>query len=107
VVGKRGWANAAAYCASKFGLTGFTQALAAEGKAHGIHACILYPGSMATHWGTWSATEHQDKPTQALPVAKALPPAEVAALIVWIATAPVELVLNEVIISPLEEERWP
>ena len=28
VAGKKGWANASAYCASKFGLTGFTQALA-------------------------------------------------------------------------------
>src|SRR5262249_39684100 len=51
VAGKRGWANAAAYCASKFGLTGFTQALAAEGKPHGIRACIVYPGGMATQWG--------------------------------------------------------
>jgi NADP-dependent 3-hydroxy acid dehydrogenase YdfG len=40
-------------------------------------------------------------------VTKALPPAEVASLIVWIAAAPAELVLNEVIISPLEEEGWP
>jgi 3-oxoacyl-[acyl-carrier protein] reductase len=30
VAGKKGWANASAYCASKFGLTGFTQALADE-----------------------------------------------------------------------------
>jgi len=36
------------------------------------------------------------------PVTKALPPAEVASLVVWIATAPPELVLNEAIISPLE-----
>ena len=34
VAGKKGWANASAYCASKFGLTGFTQALADEGKEH-------------------------------------------------------------------------
>jgi NAD(P)-dependent dehydrogenase (short-subunit alcohol dehydrogenase family) len=62
VAGKRGWANAAAYCASKFGLTGFTQALAAEGKPHGIRACTVYPGAMATSWGIWStaaATESQ------------------------------------------------
>jgi len=41
VVGLRGSANAAAYCASKFALTGFTQALAAEGKPCGIRACVL------------------------------------------------------------------
>src|SRR5439155_3876540 len=107
VAGKRGWANAAAYCASKFGLTGFTQALAAEGKAHGIRVCILYPGGMATHWGAWSSTERQSREAAALPVTQALPPAEVASLIVWIAAAPPELVLNEVIISPLEEKGWP
>ncbi len=28
VAGKKGWAKASAYCASKFGLTGFTEALA-------------------------------------------------------------------------------
>jgi NAD(P)-dependent dehydrogenase (short-subunit alcohol dehydrogenase family) len=107
VAGKRGWANAAAYCASKFGLTGLTQALAAEGRAHGIRACVLYLGGMATNWGDWSRTtsgQHQRDP---LPATKALPPSEVAALIVWIAAAPTELVLNEVIVSPLEEIGWP
>jgi NAD(P)-dependent dehydrogenase (short-subunit alcohol dehydrogenase family) len=107
VAGKRGWANASAYCAAKFGLTGFTQALAAEGKAYGIRACIIYPGGMATHWGAWSSTEHAAAGSEPPPVTKALPPAEVASLIVWMATAPPELVLNEAIISPLEEEGWP
>ncbi|MGI8747513.1 MAG: SDR family NAD(P)-dependent oxidoreductase [Deinococcus sp.] len=54
VAGKRGWANASAYCASKFGLTGLTQALAAEGKPHGIRASVVYPGGMATAWGTFT-----------------------------------------------------
>src|SRR6266567_1737810 len=107
VAGKRGWANAAAYCASKFGLSGLTQALAAEGKASGIRACIVYPGAMATHWGLWSPTARQATSRAAQPPTKALPPAEVAALIVWIAAAPPELVLNEAIVSPLEEAGWP
>jgi len=107
VAGKRGWANASAYCASKFGLTGFTQALAAEGKTYGIRACVIYPGGMATHWGAWSSTQREASGPELPPVTKALPPAEVASLIVWIATAPPELVLNEAIISPLEEEGWP
>jgi len=31
----------------------------------------------------------------------------VAALIVWLAAAPDELVVNEAIVSPLEEQGWP
>lgn len=107
VAGKRGWANASAYCASKFGLTGLTQSLAAEGKPHGIRACVLYPGGMDTNWGTWTVAERQAQPREPKASAKALPPADVAALIVWIATAPSTLVLNEAVISPLEEEGWP
>jgi NADP-dependent 3-hydroxy acid dehydrogenase YdfG len=107
VAGKRGWANAAAYCASKFGLTGLTQALAAEGRAHGIRACVLYPGAMATSWGVWSPDERERAQGGRPPASKALPPQEVAALVVWIATAPAELVLNEAVVSPLEEQGWP
>lgn len=107
VAGKRGWANAGAYCASKFGLTGLTQALAAEGKPHGIRACVLYPGGMASQWGAWSREQRLAESREPPPPTKALPPAEVAALIVWIAAAPPELVLNEAVVSPLEEAGWP
>ena len=107
VAGKRGWANAAAYCASKFGLTGLTQVLAAEGKPHGIRACIVYPGGMATNWGAWAPLERSTPRRKAPAPTDALPPEEVAALIVWIASAPSELVLNEAIITPLEERGWP
>jgi len=107
VAGKRGWANASAYCASKFGLTGLTQALAAEGKRYGIRVCVLYPGGMATEWGTWSGVQRQRGPRESPRATKALPPDEVAALIVWIAGAPFELVLNEAIVSPLDETGWP
>jgi NAD(P)-dependent dehydrogenase (short-subunit alcohol dehydrogenase family) len=103
VAGKKGWANASAYCASKFGLTGFTQALADEGRAHGIRACILYPGAMATNWGAWSPEERRESKQEEAPSTQVLPPGEVAALIVWLATAPPEFVLTEGIITPLEE----
>jgi NAD(P)-dependent dehydrogenase (short-subunit alcohol dehydrogenase family) len=107
VAGKRGWAGAGAYCASKFALTGLTQALAAEGRTYGIRACVLYPGAMATRWGTWSAKDCQAGPSEPPPPHQALPPEQVAALIVWIAAAPPELVLNEAVVSPLEERGWP
>ena len=59
VAGKKGWANASAYCSPKFGLTGLTEALADEGKAHGIRAVLLYPGAMATNWGAFSPEERR------------------------------------------------
>jgi 3-oxoacyl-[acyl-carrier protein] reductase len=107
VAGKRGWANAAAYCASKFGLTGFTQALNTEGKVHGIRACVIFPGAMATSWGVSNPADRRAIDDDAERSTQALRPRDVAALIVWIATAPPELVLNEVIATPLEEQGWP
>ena len=43
------------YHASKWGLEGFSQALAAEVKGHGIKVTIVEPGGFATEWGTTSA----------------------------------------------------
>ena len=68
VAGKKGWANASAYCASKFGLTGLTEALADEGREHGIRAVVLYPGAMATNWGAFSPDERRwSEPGEAPP----------------------------------------
>lgn len=106
VAGRRGWANAAAYCAAKFGLTGLTQSLAAEGKPHGIRACVLYPGAMDTSWGLWSPAERAGAGAPTVPD-DALPPEQVGELIAWIVGAPPGLVLNEVTVTPLLEQGWP
>lgn len=106
VAGRRGWANASAYCASKFALTGFTQALGAEVRPHGVRACVVYPGAMATHWGTWSPEERAGERDAPAP-REALPPETVAAFIAWIATAPPELVLDEAVVTPLDERGYP
>jgi NAD(P)-dependent dehydrogenase (short-subunit alcohol dehydrogenase family) len=104
VAGKKGWANASAYCASKFGLTGFTEALADEGKEHGIRAIVLYPGAMATNWGAFSPKEREESESnEAPPPTRALPPERVAELIAWVAASPQEFVLTEGIVLPIEE----
>lgn len=110
VAGRRGWADASAYCSSKFALTGLTQSLAAEGKPHGIRACVLYPGAMATSWGVWDPDERRTADpggTDATSDADALPAGQVADLVAWILTAPPSLVLNEVTVTPLNEQGWP
>ena len=103
VAGKKGWANAAAYCASKFGLTGFTEALAEEGKEHGIRAIVLYPGAMATNWGAFSPEERRRSGPNEAPETQVLAPERVADFIVWFVASPPEFVLTEGIILPIEE----
>lgn len=103
VAGKKGWANASAYCASKFGLTGFTEALADEGREHGIRAIVLYPGAMATNWGSWTPEERRRSTRQEAPPGQALPPERVADFIAWFVASPPEFVLTEGIIFPIEE----
>jgi 3-oxoacyl-[acyl-carrier protein] reductase len=103
VAGKKGWANASAYCAAKFGLTGFTEALADEGKGYGIRAIVLYPGAMATNWGAFSPEERQEGEPNEAPPTRALPPERVADLIAWLAASPSEFVLTEGIVLPIEE----
>lgn len=46
--GLRGEANASAYCASKFGLIGLVQSIAAELTAHDIRANAVAPGNVDT-----------------------------------------------------------
>jgi NADP-dependent 3-hydroxy acid dehydrogenase YdfG len=97
--GKRGWPNAAAYCASKFGLFGFTQALIAEGRTCGIKATLVAPGGMRTHF----FDRLEEKPD----LEKLNDPANVANTIVFILSQPAESNIGEIIITPFNETSWP
>ena len=103
VAGKKGWANASAYCASKFGLTGLTEALADEGREHGIRAIVLYPGAMATNWGAFSPDERRQRRPDEVAATRALQPERVADFIAWFVVSPPEFVLTEGILLPIEE----
>jgi short-subunit dehydrogenase len=46
--GKSGIPNMAAYCASKFAVAGFSEALAQEVRNHNIRVSVVYPGSINT-----------------------------------------------------------
>jgi 3-oxoacyl-[acyl-carrier protein] reductase len=73
--GKQGYANMAAYSASKFGLMGFAQALAAEVGDDGIKVCTITPGSILTEFGGSSGPR---------PGAKYLQPDDVADAVVYL-----------------------
>lgn len=48
IAGRRGEAGASAYCASKFGLIGLVESLAAEWAPMGVRACAVAPGNVDT-----------------------------------------------------------
>jgi NAD(P)-dependent dehydrogenase (short-subunit alcohol dehydrogenase family) len=58
IAGTRAFAGASAYCASKFGLSGFTEVLKLEGADAGIRVLALCPGAASTEiWGAWATEE--------------------------------------------------
>lgn len=94
VAGKKGWPNATAYCASKFALTGFTQALNGEGKSHNIRCSVVYPGGMDTDW-------HAERNSEFLN------PEDVGRFLLYMATQDPRFVVNEAVVTPVIERGYP
>ncbi|WP_410512865.1 SDR family oxidoreductase [Paenibacillus sp. BR2-3] len=94
VAGKKGWPNATAYCASKFALTGLTQALNGEGKPYNIRCSVVYPGGMDTNW-------HEERQPDFLN------PEDVGRFFFHMVTQDPRFVVNEVVITPVIERGYP
>jgi NAD(P)-dependent dehydrogenase (short-subunit alcohol dehydrogenase family) len=63
--GRRGLAYDSAYCASKFGVIGFSEALAEEVRPHGIKVQVVLPGAVDT--GLWEQNAPLPRPREMLP----------------------------------------
>ena len=100
-LGWRALSDATAYCASKFGVVGFTRALMAEvGDEVGV--TLLLPGGMQTHF-------FDDRPDQYKPGADAVlaPPEEVADAALYALTRPPGVDVRELMVSVSTEPSWP
>lgn len=58
LAGTNFFAGGAGYNASKFGVTGFTQAAMLDIRKHGIRATTIMPGSVATHFNNHIPSDH-------------------------------------------------
>ena len=100
-LGLKAVGDATAYCASKFGVVGFTRALAAE-TAGRVGVTLLIPGGMQTAF--FDGRTEQYKPP---PDAKLAPPDEIAAGVVFALSRPPEVELRELVMAVPTEPSWP
>ena len=100
-LGLRALSDATAYCASKFGVVGFSRALAVE-TAGRVGVTCLVPGGMQTQF-------FDGRPEQYKPPADAAlaPPEEVAATVVFALTRPDGVEMRELVVTPSTEPSWP
>ncbi|MEV4066247.1 SDR family oxidoreductase [Nonomuraea dietziae] len=100
-LGLRAVSDATAYCAAKFGVVGFTRALAAE-LAGQVCVTMLVPGGMSTHF-------FDDRPEQYKPGpdAKLNRPEDVAQTIVFALSQPPGCEVRELVVCPSTETSWP
>jgi len=100
-LGLRGMSDATAYCASKFGVVGFTRALAAE-TAGRIGVTLLVPGGMQTPF--FDGRPEQYKPPAD---AKLNRPEDVAAAVLFALGQPPGCEVRELLVAPSTESSWP
>jgi NAD(P)-dependent dehydrogenase (short-subunit alcohol dehydrogenase family) len=100
-LGIKAVSDATAYCASKFGVVGFTRALAAE-TAGRIGVTLLIPGGMQTHF--FDARPDRYKPPPDLELND---PANVAATVLFALAQPPGREIRELVAAHSTETSWP
>jgi NAD(P)-dependent dehydrogenase (short-subunit alcohol dehydrogenase family) len=100
-LGLRVLSDATAYCASKFGVVGFTRALALE-TAGRVGVTLLIPGGMRTHF-----FDGRDPAYQPPPDAPLAPPEQVAEAVAFALSRPRGIELRELVVCPSGETSWP
>ncbi|MBS1811884.1 MAG: SDR family NAD(P)-dependent oxidoreductase [Acidobacteria bacterium] len=104
--GHNGIKQMAAYCASKFGVIGFTESLALEVRNDNIRVAALLPGSVATNFSQTAKREGvaQSDPPKQREIGYALTANEVASVILAMLEQPAQAWMSEVVLRPLNLE---
>jgi len=89
--GKRGSAKYGTYSTSKFGVIGFTESLAAEGRRNGIKASVICPGPVATRM---RAGNHPGENPATI-----MSPQDIADVALFLITQPKRAYICEVVVS--------
>ena len=92
VAGLVGNPRLTAYNATKFGLRGFSEALMKEVRDDGIKVTCIYPGSVATEFGSVAGSGGAPNPMQSI---------DIAGTLIHVLEAPDNYLISEVMMRPL------
>ncbi|MDO8340328.1 MAG: SDR family oxidoreductase [Candidatus Burarchaeum sp.] len=92
--GKQGYAEGGAYCASKFGVRGFSQSLAEEAKKFNVRVSVICPGAVDTHFFDKIGWGGERK--------NMLRPEDIAEVALFLATRPENVILPEVVVTHMK-----
>ena len=93
LAGKNAFANGAVYCASKWGLQGFSYCLAEDLRAHAIRVSVVCPGSVLTKFGPHAGKDPS----------KMLQPDDVAHAVAMLVTQEPQSFVSEVLLRPTQK----
>jgi NADP-dependent 3-hydroxy acid dehydrogenase YdfG len=99
--GRNGIRNMAAYCASKFGLIGFTESLGHEVRGDNIRVSVILPGSVATDFSRVANRQGGEVQTGDRDIGYAMLPEEAASALVAMLAQPPQAWMSEVVLRPL------
>ncbi|WP_262965746.1 SDR family NAD(P)-dependent oxidoreductase [Methylobacter psychrophilus] len=93
----KGSRKGAIYCASKFAVRGFTQALREECGKSNVRVCLINPGMVKTAFFDELAFEPGDHESNAIL------PEDVAAAVSYVLGSGIQMVIDEINLSPLNK----
>lgn len=94
LAGKNAFAGGSVYCASKWGLLGFTYCAAEDLRSHGIRVSAICPGSVATEFGG---------PHSGKSAAKMLKPDDIAHAVAMLVTQSPQSFISDLSMRPTQK----
>lgn len=91
LAGANFFAGGSGYNASKFGLTGFSQAIMLDLRPHGIKVSTIMPGSVATHFGSRPPSEADSWKIQ---------PEDIGEMVLYLLSTPARTLPSKIEVRP-------
>jgi NADP-dependent 3-hydroxy acid dehydrogenase YdfG len=96
--------GSAAYNATKFGVTGFSEAVRQEVTKRHVRVSVLEPGAAATELVSHNRPEIQDRHRQRFAEIQLMTATDIAETIAFVLTRPWYVSVNEIVMRPTEQD---